>query len=164
MDVTDQTFEAEVLARSETVPVVVDLWAEWCGPCKTLGPILEKVIGETDGRVELAKVDVDANPWVAQQFQVRSIPAVFAFRDGKVVDGFIGALPEPQVKEFVDRLAPEPTEADLLVAKGDETSLRRALELEPDHAGAIATLARVLIDKGDPAEASAQLTAIRCST
>ena len=160
MDVTDQTFEAEVVARSATVPVVVDLWAEWCGPCKTLGPILEKVIGETGGRVQLAKVDVDANPWVAQQFQVRSIPAVFAFRDGKVVDGFIGALPEAQVKEFVDRLDPEPTEADLLVAKGDEASLRRALELEPDHAGAIATLARVLIDKGDAAEALAVLARI----
>ena len=157
MDVTDQTFEAEVVARSATVPVVVDLWAEWCGPCKTLGPILEKVIGETDGRVELAKVNVDENPWVAQQFQVRSIPAVFAFADGKVVDGFIGALPEAQVKQFVDRLAPEPTEADLLVAKGDEASLRGALELEPDHAAAIESLARLLIGRGDPAEALAVL-------
>jgi putative thioredoxin len=157
MDVTDQTFEAEVVARSATVPVVVDLWAEWCGPCKTLGPILEKVIGETDGRVELAKVNVDENQWVASQFQVRSIPAVFAFRDGKVVDGFIGALPESQVKVFVDRLAPEPTEADLLVAKGDEASLRSALELEPDHAGAIEGLARTLIGRGEPAEALAVL-------
>jgi putative thioredoxin len=157
MDVTDQTFEAEVVARSATVPVVVDLWAEWCGPCKTLGPILEKVIGETDGRVELAKVNVDENPWVAQQFQVRSIPAVFAFADGKVVDGFIGALPEAQVKQFVDRLAPEPTEADLLVAKGDEASLRGALELEPDHAAAIESLARLLIGRGDAAEALAVL-------
>jgi len=160
MDVTDQTFEAEVVARSATVPVVVDLWAEWCGPCKTLGPILEKVIGETEGRVELAKVNVDENPWVAQQFQVRSIPAVFAFFDGKVVDGFIGALPEAQVKQFVDRLAPEPTEADLLVAKGDEASFRRALELEPDHAGAIEALARALIDKGETAEALAVLARI----
>ena len=157
MDVTDQTFEAEVVARSATVPVVVDLWAEWCGPCKTLGPILEKVIGETDGRVELAKVNVDENPWVAQQFQVRSIPAVFAFADGKVVDGFIGALPEAQVKQFVDRLAPVPTEADLLVAKGDEASLRGALELEPDHAAAIESLARLLIGRGDAAEALAVL-------
>jgi putative thioredoxin len=157
MDVTDQTFEAEVVARSATVPVVVDLWAEWCGPCKTLGPILEKVIGATDGRVELAKVNVDENQWVASQFQVQSIPAVFAFRDGKVVDGFIGALPEAQVKLFVDRLAPEPTEADLLVAKGDEASLRSALELEPDHAGAIERLARTLIGQGEPAEALALL-------
>jgi putative thioredoxin len=92
---------------------------------------------------------------VASQFQVQSIPAVFAFRDGKVVDGFIGALPEAQVKLFVDRLAPEPTEADLLVAKGDEASLRSALELEPDHAGAIEGLARTLIGQGEPAEALA---------
>src|SRR5215831_7112897 len=96
VDVTDATFEAEVLERSATVPVVVDLWAEWCGPCKTLGPILEKVVADTGGRVELAKVNVDENQWVASQFQVRSIPAVFAFKDGKVVDGFIGALPEAQ--------------------------------------------------------------------
>ena len=157
MDVTDQTFEDEVVTRSATVPVVVDLWAEWCGPCKTLGPILEKVVGDTGGRVELAKVNVDENPWVASQFQVRSIPAVFAFKDGKVVDGFIGALPEAQVQVFVDRLAPAPTEADLLVDKGDEASLRRALELEPDHAGAIEALARVLIDRDRPAEALAVL-------
>ena len=157
MDVTDQTFEDEVVTRSATVPVVVDLWAEWCGPCKTLGPILEKVVGDTGGRVELAKVNVDENPWVASQFQVRSIPAVFAFKDGKVVDGFIGALPEAQVQVFVDRLAPAPTEADLLVDKGDEASLRRALELEPDHAGAIEALARVLIERDRPAEALAVL-------
>ena len=157
MDVTDQTFEAQVVSRSATVPVVVDLWAEWCGPCKTLGPILEKVVADTGGRVELAKVDIDANPWVASQFQVRSIPAVFAFKDAKVVDGFIGALPEAQVRAFVDRLAPAPTEADLLVAKGDEDSLRRALDLVPDHAGAIEGLARVLIDRGEAAEALAVL-------
>ena len=157
MDVTDQTFEAQVVSRSATVPVVVDLWAEWCGPCKTLGPILEKVVADTGGRVELAKVDIDANPWVASQFQVQSIPAVFAFKDAKVVDGFIGALPEAQVRAFVDRLAPAPTEADLLVAKGDEDSLRRALDLVPDHAGAIEGLARVLIDRGEAAEALAVL-------
>jgi putative thioredoxin len=157
MDVTDQTFEAQVVTRSVTVPVVVDLWAEWCGPCKSLGPILEKVVAATGGRVELAKVNIDENPWVAQQFQVRSIPAVFAFKDGKVVDGFIGALPEAQVQAFVDRLAPAPTEADLLVAKGDEASLRSALELAPDHVGAIEALARVLIDRGEAAEALAVL-------
>jgi putative thioredoxin len=157
MDVTDQTFEAQVVTRSATVPVVVDLWAPWCGPCKSLGPILEKVVGATDGRVELAKVNVDENPQVAAQFQVQSIPAVFAVREGKVVDGFIGALPEAQVQAFVDRLAPAPTEADLLAAKGDEASLRQALELEPDHAGAITALARVLIDRGEAPEALAVL-------
>jgi putative thioredoxin len=160
MDVTDQTFQAEVLERSASVAVVVDLWAPWCGPCKTLGPILEKVVGDTDGRVELAKVNVDENPRIAQQFQVQSIPAVYAVRDGQVVDGFIGALPEAQVAAFVQRLAPAPTEADELVAEGDEASLQRALELEPGHAAATEALARLLIDRGDASEALAVLARI----
>src|SRR3569832_1653998 len=104
VDVTDATFPTEVIERSKTVPVVVDLWAEWCGPCKTLGPILEKVIAETDGAEELAKVDVDANPQVASAFRVLSIPAVYAMQDGKVVVGFVGAQPEAAVREFVGRL------------------------------------------------------------
>jgi putative thioredoxin len=153
MDVTDQTFQADVLERSMSVPVVVDLWAPWCGPCQTLGPILEKVVAGTDGNVELAKVNVDENPRIAQQFQAQSIPAVYAVSGGKVVDGFIGALPEAQVAEFVQRLAPAPSEADQLVAAGDEASLRKALELEPDHQGAIEGLARLLIDQGDAAGA-----------
>src|SRR6202035_4031058 len=111
----------------EERPVVVDLWAEWCGPCKTLGPILEKVVGETDGAVELVKVDVDTNRQVAGAFQVQSIPAVYAFSKGKVVDGFVGALAEPAVREFVGRLVAAPSEADQLVAVGDEASLRAAL-------------------------------------
>jgi putative thioredoxin len=160
MDVTDLTFQDEVLARSTQVPVVVDLWAPWCGPCKTLGPMLEKAVADTGGAVELAKVNVDENPRVAQTFAVQSIPAVFAIRDGQVVDQFIGALPEAQVTAFVQRLAPAPTEADTLVAAGDEASLRRALELQPDHAGAIETLARLLIDRGEPAEALALLARI----
>src|SRR2546421_5765708 len=124
MDVTDSTFETAVIERSAEVPVVVDLGAEWCGPCKTLGPILEKVIAETGGAVELAKVDVDANPQVASAFRVQSIPAVYALKDRQVVDHFIGALPEAKVRDFVARLAPTASEADLLVAKGDEASLR----------------------------------------
>jgi putative thioredoxin len=103
-DVTDATFTADVVERSATVPVVVDLWAPWCGPCKTLTPILERVIGETQGRVELAKVNVDENPQVSQAFQVQSIPAVYAMYDGKVVDGFMGAQPESEVVEFVQRV------------------------------------------------------------
>src|SRR3954451_23900401 len=106
MDVTDSTFETAVLERSTQVPVVVDLWAEWCGPCKTLGPILEKVVAETGGKVELAKVDVDANPGVAQAFRVQSIPAVYALRDKQVVDHFVGALPEHMVQQFIDTLLP----------------------------------------------------------
>jgi putative thioredoxin len=157
MDVTDQTFQDQVLTRSSTVPVVVDLWAPWCGPCKTLGPSLEKAVAATGGAVELAKVNVDENPRVAQAFQVQSIPAVFAIHDGQVVDHFIGALPEAQVEAFVGRLAPAPSEADQLVALGDQASLRQALELEPDHAGAIEGLARLLIAGGEPAEALAIL-------
>ncbi len=157
MDVTDQTFQADVLARSATVPVVVDLWAPWCGPCTTLGPMLEKAVADTGGAVELAKVNVDENPRIAQSFQVQSIPAVFAIRNGQVVDQFIGALPEAQVTEFVQRLAPVPTEADTLTAAGDEASLRRALELEPDHPAAILSLARLLIDQGEAADALALL-------
>jgi putative thioredoxin len=157
MDVTDQTFQEEVLARSATVPVVVDLWAPWCGPCKTLGPLLEKAVADTNGAVELAKVNVDENPRVAQTFAVQSIPAVFAISKGQVVDQFIGAVPEAQVTAFVQRLAPAPSEADTLVAVGDEASLRKALELEPDHAAAIEALARLLIDRGEAAEALAQI-------
>ncbi len=153
MDVTDQTFQEEVITRSATVPVVVDLWAPWCGPCKTLGPMLEKAVADTDGAVALAKVNVDENPRVAQTFAVQSIPAVFAISNGQVVDQFIGALPEAEVTAFIQRLAPAPSEADNLVAAGDEVSLRKALELEPDHGGAIETLARLLIDRGDAAEA-----------
>jgi putative thioredoxin len=152
-DVTDATFERDVVQRSHEVAVVVDLWAAWCGPCRTLGPILEKVIAESDGRVELAKVDVDANPAVAQAFRVQSIPAVYALRDGKVVDGFVGALPEHQVRAFVEKLAPAVTEADLLVEQGDEASLRRALELDPDHPVGVVALAELLVGKGEPAQA-----------
>jgi putative thioredoxin len=155
MDVTDQTFQEEVLTRSATVPVVVDLWAPWCGPCKTLGPMLEKAVADTDGAVALAKVNVDENPRVAQTFAVQSIPAVFAIHNGQVVDQFIGAVPEAQVTAFIERLAPAPSEADTLVAAGDEGSLRKALELEPDHAGAIEALARLLVDRGEAAEALA---------
>src|SRR5690606_2830275 len=101
IDVTDATFEAEVIERSTTVPVVVDLWAEWCGPCRTLGPIIEKVVDETQGKVVLAKVDVDANPMVSQAFRVQGIPAVHAVVDRRPVDSFVGAQPENVVRAFV---------------------------------------------------------------
>jgi putative thioredoxin len=149
MDVTDASFEQDVLERSTQATVIVDLWAEWCGPCKTLGPVLEKVVAESDGRAVLAKVDVDANPRVAASFQVQSIPAVYAVKDRKVVDGFIGALPEAQVRAFVDAVAPPASEADLLAARGDEASLRAALDLQHDHPRAVVGLAELLVERGE---------------
>ena len=159
-DVTDATFEQAVLARSEEVPVVVDLWAPWCGPCKTLGPVLEKVVAEAAGMVELAKVNVDENPRVGATFQVQSIPAVFALRDRKIVDQFIGAVPEAQVRAFVERLLPQPSPADKLVALGTEDALRAALDLEPDHPGAVVGLADLLVRRGDTEEALALLARV----
>ena len=161
-DVSDATFERDVLERSREVPVVVDLWAEWCGPCRTLGPILEKVVADTGGRVELAKVNVDQSPQVASAFQVQSIPAVYGLRDGQVVDGFVGAQPEAAVRAFVERLLPsqEETEVDRLVAAGDEASLRRALELDVDHEGATVALADLLVDAERSEEALALLERI----
>jgi putative thioredoxin len=148
LDVTDATFEAEVLERSTQVPVVVDLWASWCGPCRTLGPILEKLVAERDGEVVLAKVDVDANTRVAASFQVQSIPAVYAVRNKKVVSGFIGAQPESTVRAWLAEVAPAPTEVDQLIAAGDEASLRKAVALEPANTTAIISLASVLIANG----------------
>jgi len=150
IDVTDATFATEVMERSKAVPVVVDLWADWCGPCRTLTPILEKVVGETAGKVVLVKVDVDKNPQIAQAFQVQGIPAVHALADGKVVDGFVGAQPEHMVREFVSRLLPSEQQSavDKLVAEGDEASLRSALELEPGHEGAVVGLAELLVARG----------------
>ena len=159
-DVTDLSFERDVLERSTEVPVVVDLWAAWCGPCRTLGPILERVVAETDGQVELAKVDVDSNPGIAASFQVQSIPAVYAIRDRQVVDHFIGALPEHQVKAFVEGLLPVRSEADELAESDDEVSLRRALMLQPDHPVAVVRLAQVLTDRGEHEEALSLLARV----
>jgi putative thioredoxin len=160
MDVTDETFQSAVVARSHEIPVVVDLWAPWCGPCTTLGPMLERAVAATGGAVELAKVNIDENPRIAQTFGVQSIPAVFAISAGKVVDQFIGALPEQQVVDFVQRQVPPDSEADTLVAEGSEGSLRRALELEPDHVEATLGLARILLDQGQAADALALLARI----
>jgi putative thioredoxin len=158
IDVTDATFQTEVLDRSQTTPVVVDLWAPWCGPCRTLGPIIESVVDETQGKVLLAKVNVDENPQVSAAFRVQGIPAVYAVADGKVVDGFIGAQAEPAVREFVSRLLPSEDEQEVerLVAKGDEESLRQALEVRADDHDAIVALAELLADRrrdGDVDEA-----------
>ena len=116
IDVTDATFETDVVEKSKTVPVVVDLWAPWCGPCRTLGPIIEKVVDATDGQVALVKVNVDENPAISQAFRVQSIPAVYALRDGQVVDGFVGAYPEHEVQRFVDSLLPTEAESEVAAA------------------------------------------------
>jgi putative thioredoxin len=165
IDVTDATFQTEVLDRSQATPVVVDLWAPWCGPCRQLTPTLEKVVGETGGKVVLAKVNVDENPQVSAAFRVQGIPAVYAVAGGKVVDGFVGAQGEAAVREFVDRLQPSEAEqeVDKLVAAGDEDSLRQALERQPDHAGAIVALSEMLAHRrhdGDTDEALALLERI----
>lgn len=155
IDVTDATFQADVLQKSAATPVVVDLWAPWCGPCKQLGPILESAVAATDGKVLLAKVNVDESPAVAQQFQVQSIPAVYAVKDAKVIDGFIGAQGEAAVQAFVQRLLPteDESEIDALLAVGDLPSLRQVLELDPGHRVAITRLAELLVreDRGDEA-------------
>jgi putative thioredoxin len=154
-DVTDATFETDVLERSVTTPVVVDLWAPWCGPCKTLGPILESVVAATDGNVVLAKVNVDENPQVSQAFRVQGIPAVYAMKDKNVVDGFVGAQGQAFVQQFVDKLLPSEQDTQLgeLVAAGDESSLRAALDLDPGHAPAVTALADLLVADGRTDEA-----------
>ncbi len=154
-DADDTTFRQTVLERSAEVPVVVDFWAEWCGPCRQLTPALEASAGAREGRIDLAKVDVDQNPLLSQTYQVRGIPAVKAFRDGKVVSEFTGAAPPAQVELFFDALVP--SEADELAATDDEASLRRALELDPRQSAAAVKLARLLLARGEADQALATL-------
>jgi putative thioredoxin len=151
IDATETDFQTEVIDRSHTTPVVVDFWAPWCGPCKQLTPLLEKLTGDAEGSVVLAKVNTDENQGLAQSYGVQGIPAVKAFVDGKVVDEFVGAQNPVVVQRFFAKLIP--SEADGLVASGDEDQLRKALELEPGRTDASLALAALLHERGEVDEA-----------
>jgi putative thioredoxin len=149
--VTDADFQQRVLDRSNEVPVLVDFWADWCQPCHMLAPVIERAVDAQDGKVVLAKLDTDSNQATAARYGIRGLPTVKAFRNGEIVDEFTGAQPPAMVERFVAGLVP--SEADELVAGGDEQSLRRALEADPSHAVARRELARLLLARGETGEA-----------
>lgn len=156
-NVDSSTWDRDVLQRSHTVPVVVDFWAAWCGPCRVIGPVLERLADEYEGAFELAKLDVDANQRLAAQFGVQGIPTVIAFRNGREADRFTGALPEPQIRDWLKKVVPTPEDekadaAMAVLASGDldaaERLFREVLEARPGHEVAEKGLAEVLVERG----------------
>ena len=166
-DGSDAEFMTDVVEASKTQPVIVDFWAPWCGPCRTLTPAIEKAVRAARGKVKLVKIDVDANPAFAGQLKVQSIPTVYAFKDGQPVDGFQGAIPESQIKAFIERLTGEstgPSDLDQILSMGEESlglndlggaaqAFAQALQLDPKNEKAIAGMARVYLADGDADQA-----------
>ncbi len=166
-DSSDQSFMQDVIEPSREVPVLVDFWAPWCGPCRQLGPMIEHAVRQSEGAVKLVKINIDENPGIAQQLRVQSIPAVFAFKNGQPVDGFMGALPESQIKDFIKRISgngPSDAEIQAIIEQGLATleagdlagasqAFGAILQADPEHAGALAGLARVWIKNGDAEKA-----------
>lgn len=172
IDVSEQDFESAVIERSRSTPVVVDFWAAWCGPCRTLGPILERLAGEPNSGFVLAKVDVDANQRLAMQYQVRSIPAVKGFFNGKVVAEFVGALPEPRIRQFLKQLVPNELDRHLSTARellaeeswpAAEGAFRLVLQRKPDEQAAVMGLAQTLLRQGKGCEAAQLLTEVNAA-